>query len=237
MGNSLGTGDSNSCMEFIHGGATIGRYIFHNYSYCTGDVHDNIIRPCCVEREVSKGMGAMGSPSKTMLTKKYSVASRLHFSCSLRLLHTGRPMKYCALFLSIFFATTSFTEQAINDTELSGKINIPNKVNYIEIPAKDLAATKAFFVEVFGWSFTDFGPEYSSFNDQGVDGGFFKSDLTVSTSSGSALIVFYSDNLETVQEKVITAGGSVIRPIFSFPGGHRFHFSDPNGNEYAVWSE
>jgi predicted enzyme related to lactoylglutathione lyase len=146
-------------------------------------------------------------------------------------------MKYCTLILSIFFATTSFTEQIVSDSQLSEDMNVPNKINYIEIPAKDLVATKAFFGEVFGWSFTDFGPEYSSFNDQGVDGGFFKSDLTVSTNSGSALIVFYSDNLEIVQEKVITAGGSVIKPIFSFPGGHRFHFSDPNGNEYAVWSE
>jgi predicted enzyme related to lactoylglutathione lyase len=146
-------------------------------------------------------------------------------------------VKYCTLILSIFFATTSFTEQIVSDSQLSEDMNVPNKINYIEIPAKDLVATKAFFGEVFGWSFTDFGPEYSSFNDQGVDGGFFKSDLTVSTNSGSALIVFYSDNLEIVQEKVITAGGSVIKPIFSFPGGHRFHFSDPNGNEYAVWSE
>ena len=116
-------------------------------------------------------------------------------------------------------------------------MNTPNKINYIEIPAKDLIATKEFFTKVFGWYFIDFGPEYSSFTNQGVDGGFFKSDLSVSTKNGSPLIVFYSDKLEAVQAKVIDAGGAIVKSIFSFPGGQRFHFSDPNGNEYAVWSE
>ncbi len=116
-------------------------------------------------------------------------------------------------------------------------VNKPNKINYIEIPARDIEKAKAFFREVFGWSFVDYGPEYCSFNDQGTDGGFYQSDLTVSTENGSVLIVLYSDQLEAVQDKVIAAGGRVIKPIFSFPGGRRFHFADPNGNEYAVWSE
>ena len=116
-------------------------------------------------------------------------------------------------------------------------MNRHNKVNYIEIPSKNIELSKNFFSEVFGWVFTDYGPEYSSFTNEGIDGGFFKSDLTVSTEAGSALIVMYSSDLETTQLKVEKAGGRVIKPIFSFPGGRRFHFSDPNGNEYAVWSE
>jgi len=116
-------------------------------------------------------------------------------------------------------------------------MNEHEKINYIEIPASSIEATKAFFTTVFGWSFTDYGPEYTAFSDQGIDGGFFKSDLTVSTNNGSALIVFYSNNLEQTQSKIEKAGGSIIKPIFSFPGGRRFHFSDPNGNEYAVWSD
>lgn len=112
-----------------------------------------------------------------------------------------------------------------------------NKINYIEIPAKNIEATKAFFSDVFDWSFVDYGPDYCSFFAQGVDGGFFKSDLVVSTKKGSPLIVLYSNLLETIQEKIEAFGGKIIKPIFSFPGGRRFHFSDPNGNEFAVWSE
>ena len=116
-------------------------------------------------------------------------------------------------------------------------MNTHEKINYVEFPAKDLEATKYFFSKIFGWTFTDFGPEYTAFSDEGLDGGFFKSDLSVSTNNGGALIVFYSDNLEQTQSKIETAGGAIIKPIFSFPGGRRFHFADPNDNEYAVWSD
>src|SRR5210317_2169892 len=116
-------------------------------------------------------------------------------------------------------------------------MNKHEKINYVEFPAKDIEATKTFFANAFGWSFTDFGPEYTAFSDEGIDGGFFKSDLTVSTENGSALIVFYSKDLEETLSKIVATGGSITKPIFSFPGGRRFHFGDPNGNEYAVWSD
>ena len=116
-------------------------------------------------------------------------------------------------------------------------MNEHEKINYVEFPAKDIEAAKIFFAAVFGWSFVDYGSEYTAFRNAGIDGGFFKSDLTVSTKNGSALIVFYSKELEQTQAKIEDAGGAIIQPIFSFPGGRRFHFSDPNGNEYAVWSD
>jgi len=116
-------------------------------------------------------------------------------------------------------------------------MNEHEKINYVEFPAKDIEATKAFFTEVFGWSFVDYGPEYTGFSNEGIDGGFFKSDLSASTENGSALIVFYSKDLEQTQAKIEGAGGSIIKPIFPFPGGRRFHFVDPSGNEYAVWSD
>ena len=116
-------------------------------------------------------------------------------------------------------------------------MNQHEKMNYVELPAKDLAATKAFFQSVFGWSFTDYGPEYTAFENQGLDGGFFQSDLASSTENGAALIVFYSDQLEATLAKVQKAGGSILRPIYSFPGGRRFHFTEPSGNEFAVWGE
>ncbi|MFK8068024.1 MAG: VOC family protein [Gammaproteobacteria bacterium] len=111
------------------------------------------------------------------------------------------------------------------------------KINYIELHASDFEATKLFFNSVFGWIFTDYGPDYMAFSNAGMEGGFFKSDLASSAQKGSALIVFYSDNLEQTQVKVENAKGSITQSIFSFPGGRRFHFADPNGNEFAVWSD
>lgn len=116
-------------------------------------------------------------------------------------------------------------------------MNEHEKINYVEFPAKDLDTTKTFFSKVFGWSFTDYGPEYTAFSNEGLDGGFFKSGLSATTARGSALIVFYSNDLKSTLSKVENAGGTVIKPIFSFPGGSRFHFTDTNGNEFAVWSE
>jgi len=111
------------------------------------------------------------------------------------------------------------------------------KINYLEFPAKNIELTKTFFAEVFDWSFVDYGPDYVACSNTGIDVGFFKSELTSVTSSGSVLIVFYSDALEETLEKVKQANGKIIKPIFSFPGGRRFHFADPNGNEFAVWAE
>ncbi|PLX93150.1 MAG: glyoxalase [Desulfuromonas sp.] len=111
------------------------------------------------------------------------------------------------------------------------------KINYVEFPSRNMAATKAFFATVFDWSFNDFGPDYTAFSNQGLDGGFYRSDKSAVTASGSALIVFYSKTLEQTEAKIKAAGGVIVKPIFSFPGGRRFHFSDPSGNEYAVWSD
>lgn len=111
------------------------------------------------------------------------------------------------------------------------------KINYIELPARDIDATKKFFSSAFGWSFVDYGPEYVSFQDAGIDGGFYKSDQVASTKTGSALVVLYGAELEKTLGVVEECGGEIVKPIFSFPGGQRFHFADPNGNEFAVWSE
>lgn len=116
-------------------------------------------------------------------------------------------------------------------------MNVHEKINYVEFPATNIKGTKDFFTSVFGWSFTDYGPDYSSFSDEGLDGGFFKSDLTMSIENGSALIILYSVALEDTLSKIEPAGGSIKKPIFPFPGGRRFHFADPSGNEYAVWSD
>jgi hypothetical protein len=116
-------------------------------------------------------------------------------------------------------------------------MNEHEKINYVELPAQHIKATKDFFTAAFNWSFVDYGPDYTAFSNEGLDGGFFQSDLCATTENGSVLIVFYSKELEQTQSKIEKAGGSIIKPIYSFPGGRRFHFTDPNGNEYAVWSE
>lgn len=116
-------------------------------------------------------------------------------------------------------------------------MNLHEKINYVEFPARDIQATKEFFTQAFGWSFQDFGPEYAAFSNQGIDGGFFQSKLHSSTGNGAALIVFYSQDLEATQDKIEKANGSIIKPIFAFPGGRRFHFAEPSGNEFAVWSD
>lgn len=111
------------------------------------------------------------------------------------------------------------------------------KINYIELPAHDLSATKVFFKAVFGWEFEDFGSEYTAFSNEGVDGGFYLSDKSSTTSTGAALVIFYSADLESTQAKIEMAGGKIVEPVFAFPGGRRFHFCDPSGNEFAVWSD
>lgn len=111
------------------------------------------------------------------------------------------------------------------------------KINYVEFASGDLDATKQFFVGAFSWEFTDYGPDYTAFSGAGLDGGFYRAPLSSKTSGGGALVVFYSHDLEATLEKIVTAGGDIVKPIFSFPGGRRFHFTEPCGNEFAVWSD
>lgn len=110
-------------------------------------------------------------------------------------------------------------------------------LNYMEYPATNLEATKAFFTQVFGWQFVDYGPDYASFSEHSLDGGFYRSELVSTTEKGAGLLVFYSANLEDTQAKVEQQGGKINQAIFDFPGGRRFHFIEPSGNEFAVWSE
>jgi uncharacterized protein len=116
-------------------------------------------------------------------------------------------------------------------------MNHHEKLNYVEFAANNLPATKAFFQTVFNWAFTDYGPEYIAFSNEGLDGGFYKADMHSDADQGGALLVFYSNKLEATLAKVEKAGGRVNKPIFAFPGGRRFHFIEPSGNEFAVWGD
>ncbi len=105
------------------------------------------------------------------------------------------------------------------------------KLDYLELPGGDLPTTKTFYAAAFGWQFIDYGPSYAAFNE-GLDGGF---DADAATPK--PLPVLWASDLEAMVEKVTAAGGEITLPIFDFPGGRRFHFRDPAGNELAVWSE
>jgi len=109
-----------------------------------------------------------------------------------------------------------------------------NHINYVEFKAKDLEKIKEFYANSFGWNFTDYGPDYTAFSESGLQGGFEK---TKSDIVNGALIVLYHKNLTLIKNKIIDSGGKISKDIFSFPGGHRFHFVDPSQNELAVWSD
>tara|TARA_B100000900_G_C20505950_1_gene685865 strand:- start:64 stop:408 length:345 start_codon:yes stop_codon:yes gene_type:complete len=113
-------------------------------------------------------------------------------------------------------------------------MNKHHTINYIEFTAENASMIKDFYTAVFGWEFTDFGPEYIAFNDGVLDGGFTIGGTPKETSTR---VILYSDYLEDTLTRVEECGGMIVKPIFSFPGGRRFHFKDPAGNELAVWSE
>lgn len=108
------------------------------------------------------------------------------------------------------------------------------KIDYVEFNVIDIEKTKAFYGDVFGWTFTDYGPDYCEFNDGRMKGGFASGEPI---KAGGALIVLYADDLETLIQKIEAHGGAITKPVFDFPGGQRFQFTDVNGHELAVWRE
>ncbi|NML38951.1 VOC family protein [Chitinophaga sp. G-6-1-13] len=106
------------------------------------------------------------------------------------------------------------------------------QVQYLEFLTKDIERAKEFYHKSFGWKFVGYGPDYTAFGGDYVDGGF----TTGEPVKGSVLVVLYFDDLEATKAKVIAAGGKIVKDVFSFPGGQRFHFQDPDGYELAVWA-
>ena len=110
---------------------------------------------------------------------------------------------------------------------------IDRRINYIEFTVADIARAKSFYGSAFGWTFTDFGPDYCEFSDGHMSGGF----ALGTARPGGPLVVLYGDDLEEIGPRIIAAGGRIVKATFAFPGGRRFHFVDPDGHELAVWSE
>jgi len=108
------------------------------------------------------------------------------------------------------------------------------RVDYIEFLTTNIEETKRLYSEVFGWEFTDYGPDYTSFTDGRLSGGF---SLASEVTAGGPLVVLYATTLEEIEARIRESGGQIVRETFEFPGGRRFHFTDPSGNELAVWSD
>ncbi len=117
------------------------------------------------------------------------------------------------------------------DTEFSRQ---DRRIDYIEFNVADITRSKEFYGEAFGWTFTDYGPSYCEFSDGRMKGGF---DANGSVTTGGPLVILYGSDLTKIMARVEAAGGRIVKPAFEFPGGHRFHFTDPDGYELAVWSE
>jgi predicted enzyme related to lactoylglutathione lyase len=115
--------------------------------------------------------------------------------------------------------------------------SLEKTIDYIEMPSRDLAETKRFFTALFGWSFQDYGPDYAAFDDGRTTGGFYTSAKISNVDAGAPLIVFYSKALEKTRKTVLGLGGKITKEIFDFPGGRRFHFVEPGGGEFAIWSD
>ena len=108
------------------------------------------------------------------------------------------------------------------------------RIDYIEFPTTNIEKVKDFYSNLFGWAFTDWGTDYTSFDDGRLTGGFY---LTDSPRVRGPLVIIYTEDLAALVLRIEEAGGRIVKPIFSFPGGQRFHFQDPVGNLLAVWSD
>jgi len=130
---------------------------------------------------------------------------------------------------------TPTTEAASMSDDAPGPGLVHHGINYIEFTVTDMAASKRFYADAFGWEFNDYGPDYAGIRKEGGEAGGFRLDSAVTT--GGPLVILYSQDLDATLASVRAAGGVIVTEPFEFPGGRRFHFTDPSGNELAVWSE
>jgi len=130
-------------------------------------------------------------------------------------------------------ATTS-DSRALEGAVSMEKPHQDRRIDYIEFNVADIARSKDFYGAAFDWTFTDYGPDYCEFSDGHMKGGF---DATGRVSLGGPLVVLFGADLPDIQGRIEAAGGTIVKPIFTFPGGRRFHFTDPDGYELAVWAD
>lgn len=110
---------------------------------------------------------------------------------------------------------------------------LTEKIDYIELPSSDRARSSAFFDAAFGWGSTSYGPNYDALDDAGVGAGINQH----ADKTAAPLVIIRTSDIDAAEQRVIAAGGTITRAQFDFPGGRRFHFREPGGNELAVWIE
>lgn len=114
--------------------------------------------------------------------------------------------------------------------------NIHHAIDYIELPVTDLPAARSFYEQAFGWQFNEYGPAYAGIRHPSGDGEVGGLNGTADPNDRHPLVMLYSDDLDASVEAVRAAGGTVVQEPYEFPGGRRFHFTDPSGTELGVWS-
>lgn len=124
--------------------------------------------------------------------------------------------------------------QPLRGDTLMSQAEQDRRIDYVEFLTTNISETKRFYSEIFGWEFTDYGPDYTSFSDGRLSGGFTAAS---EVAMGGPLVVLYSTNLQNIEARIREYGGRIVRETFEYPGGRRFHFTDPGGNELAVWSD
>lgn len=146
-------------------------------------------------------------------------------------MHGGSLRVVTAMFLLV---TVSACSEWPRQTTLRSAMPTHHTIDYIEISVTDVPDAKRFYAAAFDWEFNDYGPDYAGIKGgSGEVGGIARSE---DVRHGGPLVVLYSDHLESSLDAVKAAGGRIVKAIFPFPGGRRFHFTDPSGNELAVWS-
>jgi uncharacterized protein len=121
------------------------------------------------------------------------------------------------------------------ENQIMAKSGNDQRIDYVEFAVADIARSRDFYGKAFGWSFKDYGPSYCEFNDGRLTGGFALGGE--GRSGGGPLVILYADDLAGTLRRVEEAGARITQPAYSFPGGRRFHFADPDGYELAVWSD
>ena len=115
--------------------------------------------------------------------------------------------------------------------------NIHHAIDYVELPVSDLPAARSFYEQAFGWQFNDYGPAYAGIKNPAGDGEVGGLDGSGGTDRTAPLVLLYSDDLDATADVVRAAGGVISVEPYEFPGGRRFHFTDPSGTELGVWSK
>lgn len=166
-----------------------------------------------------------------------STTARTHSTRLLGLAGTWMVLVMSACTLAPAVAKQEARDQPPETSEIEetmSQAEQDRRIDYVEFLTTNMEDTKTFYSGVFGWTFTDYGPDYSSFNDGRLSGGFV---VAPEVRAGGPLVVLYAVDLDALPPKVNEHGGRITREAFEFPGGRRFHFTDPSGNELAVWSD